>query len=58
MVCKEQNVAGLASQGAAYFLERIKVDANCFAFFQPPQRCMTDTRRLRQPIEAAVFLGQ
>ena len=57
-VYKEQNVAGLASQGAADFLQRFKIDSDCLAFFQPPQSRMTDARLLRQPIETALFNGQ
>ena len=58
MVCKEQNVAGLASQGAADFFERIKIDSDGLAFFQSPQSSMTHASLLRQPVEAALFLGQ
>jgi hypothetical protein len=33
IVCKEKNVAGLASQGATDLLQRLEVDTNRFAFF-------------------------
>jgi len=33
IVCKEQNIAGLAFQSAADFLECFKVNSNCLAFF-------------------------
>jgi hypothetical protein len=33
IVCKEQNIAGLASQGAAEFLQRVKINSHCLAFF-------------------------
>lgn len=57
-ICEKQNIAGLTSQSAADFLERLEIDAHCLTLFQPPQRCMTDTRLLRQPIEGALFIGQ
>lgn len=57
-ICEKQNIAGLAAQSAADFLERLEIDAHCLPLFQPPQRCMTDTRLLRQPIEGALFIGQ
>ena len=58
MVCEEQNIAGLTSQGAADFFERFKINSHCLAFFQSPQSCMTDTGLLRQPVEGALFLSQ
>jgi hypothetical protein len=33
IVCKDQNIAGLASQGAADFLQRFKIDSSRLAFF-------------------------
>ena len=57
-VCKEQNIAGLTSQGAADFLERFKINSHCPAFFQSPQSCMTNTGLLRQPVEGALFFSQ
>src|SRR5688572_28736171 len=56
--CKEQNVAGLTSQGAADSLQRFKINSHCLALFQPPQSCMTDTGLLGQPVEGALFLSQ
>ena len=58
IVCQEQNIAGLTSQGAADFLQGFKINSHCLAFFQPPQSCMTDTSLLRQPVEAALFVSQ
>jgi len=31
--CKDQNVAGVTSQGAADFLQRLKINSNCLALF-------------------------
>jgi hypothetical protein len=33
MFCKEQNAAGLASQGVADFLQRFKINSDCLALF-------------------------
>lgn len=51
LVYKRDHIAGLAIECLTQLFQRDEVDPECLTFFQAPQRRMTDTRLLRQPIK-------